>query len=517
MKNILLYLVFFLSALAAQTENSGKDSLELIFSEKLQQKLDSLKADFDLQKQKLETKFNAEREQYSKRIQLLADSLNSIPISEPTPQKAPLEQQSQSINKNEETLLFQYLIALKSVETKKTSFLKILASPDENLTVYKLSEMDIYLQKFFPDARCENIQSYIIDLTLENKLYHRAEMELIKYAYLYIDKSNYSLTMEKYLTDFNRIKFFSERMQFINDTVNKILTNTPLIERYFNFISLLNSYPENEIREFFLREAELFLIRFSDDSFNPKILFQLAEYYRIKGEQQKAFLSAEKIMKIYPGATVYSDALYLQGSIEFNEFKEYQEAAETFTDFINAFPDHSKAQTSLFNIAKIYDEHLKEYDKAINQYKTYADKYPLSPEAITGLNRSAEIYYKELKALQSSVDTYLLIEQKYTNSAFGKHALYNAGLLYEEKKYYKNAVVQFSEVYRKYPGSDLALLSLEKSALIYLEKLNDTENGKSVLSKIVEQFPGSKSAKEAIERMSSIQSEEMIEAPQNEE
>ena len=510
MRKLIFLLLFASSLVFSQTHDSTKDSLEFVYNEKLQQELDSLKADFELQKQKMENKYNVEREQYSNKIQGLVDSLTSIksiPIVD-TPVSSSNTQSKSDFNKNEEKLLYQYLTALKVKEKKKSSFLKKISQSGEKIVDFQIKEMNLYHEKYFPHARCEKIQSYIIDLALENKLYARAEMEFLKYAFLYNESANYALTLEKHLTDISDIKFFQERIPFLNKTINTILKKTPLSERYFNFVDILNSYPENEVNIYLMKEAEKYLTLFSDEIYNAKVVYYIAKHYQKGKEFQKAYITADKIMKIYPGQSIYSDALYMQGNIQLTEFKEYQSSISTFEAFIEKYPNNPKSQTSMFHIAKTYDEKLKEYEKAISYYKQFAEKYPQSKNTIPGLKRSAIIYYKELKSLQSAVDTYLLIEEKYPNTSYGKNALYHASLLYEEKKYYKNAVVQFAEVYKRYPDTKEALSSLEKSAIIYLEKLEDIENGKKVLSIIMEQFPESKSAKEAIERLSAIQTEE---------
>jgi len=507
MRRVIFLYLLITTIVFAQANESLKDSLEFVYNETMQQQLDSMKADFELQKQKMENKYNVEREQYSKKIEGLVDSLKNVNSVSQIPSTSTLDLFN-DYNKNEEQLLFQYLTSLKNKEKKESSFLKKLSQGSEKIVDFQLNEMNIYLNKYFPEARCEKIQSYIIDLALENKMYSHAEMEFLKYAFLYNESANYALTLEKHLTDISDMKYFQERIPFINKTINTILKQTQLSERYFNYVELLNSYPEEEIKEFFMEEAENYITLFSAEEYCAKIMLAMGEHYQKADDNQKAYITSEKIMKIYPGQPIYSEALYMQGIIQMEEFKEYPSAIATFEAFIEKYPDNRKSQSAMYKIAKTYDENLKEWEKAIGYYKQFAEKYPLSENAIPGITRSAVIYFKELKSLQSAVDTYLSIEEKYPNSSYGKHALYNASLLYEEKKYYKNAVVQFAEVYQGYPDSKEALSSLEKSAVIYLEKLDDTENGKKVLSKIVEQFPESKSAKEAIERLSAIQTEE---------
>ena len=488
---------------STNAESIIKDSLEFVFNENLTRKLDSLQQNLDLQKQKFLNKYNVEREQYAKKIQTLADSLKILKTHKSTPPVLS-SINSPQINTLYENLYFQYLKNLKEGQKKSTSIFNKLGLGGEKLINFQLSEMNNYQRQYFPDARSEEIQRFIIDLCFNKKLYAQAEMELLKYAFLYFGNDNYAITIDKNLKIINKKRYYKNRDAFINKKINSILTNTQLSDRYYNFIDLLNSYPEKEVKAFFHDEAIEYLDRYKENPKSAQVFFWIAEEYLNNQENHKAFITAGKIMTIFPNHNLFPEALFFQANIQETKFKEYKDAIGSYEKFYSKFPSHPKAQLSMYKIPIILDTQLKDYESAVSYYKQFADQYKKSDNAIIALQRTAEIYNKEMKALQSAIDTYLLIEERYPNSEYGKQALFMTGSLYENNKYYKTAVVHYAEVYKKYPKSDESETALKRSAILFLDKLDDQENAIKVLNLIIEYFPNSKSAKQASERLDSL-------------
>lgn len=514
--HLFIYLVLLSAYLWGQqdTTKSGaanvRDSLEFLYSEKQIRLQDSLQQDFEVKQQKFLNKYNVEREQYANKIKTLADSIEILK-SQPTKASTVKIPQSSIVNtfdKDYEARYFQYLTQLKDIQDKGTSLFSKIGIGGEKLIDFKLLEMSNYIDKYFPHARCAEVQSFIIDLCLSEKMYAAAEMELLKYAHLYINHTDYSIIIDKNMKAFEENRYYKNRLAFVVKKVNSILKNTPLWERYFRFVELLNTYPEETVRGFFLSEGREYLIKFIEIQQSAEVVYWMALDYRQKGESHKAFVTAEKLMNNYPEHSYYALALHLQGQIQEEYFNEYREAVAIYEKFINKFPDHEKTEAVTFKIAQLLDTELKDYEGAVSYYKQFADKYQKSEQAVQALQRAGEIYNKEMKALQSSVETYALIEKRYPNTKAGIQALLTTGALYEDNKYYTTAVVQYAEVYKKYPKTEESLKALEQSALIYLDKLDDQDNAIKALNLIIEYFPDTKNAKSAAERLESITEKE---------
>lgn len=512
---ILISLVFIINLANAQTDSVSstadakiamlQDSLELVYSENLTRLKDSLKTAFETHLQKDATKYDLERAQLDKKIQMLADSIKILKSKSSSPAKTVLTKGKESFtyDENYEKLYFQYLTNLKDTKEKKSFF----GLGTEKLTEFKLLEMKRYLAKYFPYANSEKVQEYIVDICSEEKMYAEAEMELLKYAYLYIETDNYGIMVDKFLKKIDDTRYYKNRSAFIIKKVNSILKNTSLPERYFQYIELLNSYPDEKVRSFLQSEARDYLKAYIELPRSAEVIYWCAQEYLKTNEPHKAFITAEKLLNNYPNSPLYADALHFQAKLQEEQFKEHKESIDTYERFITKFPDHSKAQTAMYKIPEIFDTQMKDYESAVSYYKQFADKYQSTDQAVIALQRAAEIYNKEMKALQSSVDTYTLIEQRYPDTPHGIQALLMTGTLYQESKYYKTAVVQYAEVYKKYPRNDASLTALQQSAVLYLEKLNDKASAIKVLNLIIEYFPETKSAKQARERLESLTEE----------
>ncbi len=501
----------------AQTEEANnlqaiRDSLEFVHTEQFQRKLDSLKADFELQKQKFLNKYNVERDQYARKIEALADSLRRVEQKTTAVSSEPVKLTAGPYDPAVEANHFSYLTDLKDREKKSASLFGKLGFGGGKLIEFQLQEMTTYLQTYFSGAHCEKVQDYIIELSLDNKMYAKAEMEFLKYAHLYNSAENYTLTIDRYLAEFSKVRHYKDRKPFISKKVNSVLKKTELWERYFNFIELLSSYPEAEVKTFFMHESYHYLTRFADRKESGRVIFWMANNYYVNGDPQKALVTTDKLMTLYPKQPVYADGLFLKAKIQQDEFKEYENAIASYESFIHKFPDRDKARVSMHTIAKIYDEDLKKYEQAISYYRQFADKYPADEKAITSLNRVAEIYYKELKVVQSAVDVYVLIQERYPQTVAGRKALLNSGKLYEERDYYKNALVQYAEVFKNYPKTEEGLAAMERSVVIYLDKMGDSQKGKELLQLIITDHADTKSAREAKERLDKILEKEREEA-----
>ncbi len=525
MKKVLVFfmLVMMLNHSLAQEKTVNvatiRDSLDFLYNEKLQRQIDSLNTEFETQKKKFLTKFNVERENYSKKIKQLADSLTVLNQKKSTP--APITSQpaehKSTYDHGLEQKHFTYLSHLKSKEKKKKSIFNKLGIGGEDIIEFQLREMNNYLNAYFPGARSEKIQSFIVNLSLSSNQYAKAEKELLKYAYFYVDTENYLFTIDKFLSEVNKNNYFKDRKSFISKKVNSVLKKTSLASRYFEYIELLSSYPNDDVKQFFMDEAYDFLSRYPGNKQSPRVLLWMADHFLITENPHKAFIVAQKIETLYKSTTFYPHALFMQADIQENNFEEYKEAIKSYETFIDVFPNNEKTQEAMFRVGKIFDEELKKYEKAIDAFNRFADTYQSADRSVFCLNRASDLYYKELDALQSAVKQLELIEERYSGSDAGKKALYKSALIYRDEKYYKNALVQFDKVFKQYPASEEGRLALEESAVIYLEEMENQKKGKEMLSLLVKHFPKSKSAKNAKQRLEKIAEDEAEKAAKREQ
>ncbi len=480
---------------------SIKDSLQFNINEKFNQQFDSLVQDFAQKQQKILNKYNIEREQYANKIKTLADSLKRVNSSIYS-----LEPDDKDYDKVFESKYFQYVIELKE-NNKKQGFFNILKFGSSNIIEYKIQEMMQYVNYYFPGARCAEVQDLIIQVLLEEKKYSEAEIEFIKFIYFYIDANNYANVVDKYKNQLRKISYYKDRIPFIIKTINIVSKDPDIAIRYYTFIDLLNSYPNENVREKFPEEAKQFLSLYPGFEKTAEIIFSIAEYHRINKSSQKAYIAYGKVQTFFPENILVPQCLFNQAQIEENELKQYKKAIEKYRGFINKYPNDKLVEKAAYRIPEIYSNNLKDWQKAVEAYKNFSVKFKDSDQAIVCLQKAAQVLYKEIKKVEAAVEIFELIDQKYPNTEAARDALYTSGDLYAKQKYYKSAIEQYTKLFTKYMQSEQGRKGMEHTALIYLEKLEDKENALKILNMIIENYPGTQSAKQAEKRLESLTKE----------
>ncbi|MBK7107357.1 MAG: tetratricopeptide repeat protein [Ignavibacteriae bacterium] len=112
----------------------------------------------------------------------------------------------------------------------------------------------------------------------------------------------------------------------------------------------------------------------------------------------------------------------------FNEAKsliasaKYDEAVVKFEEVVNKFPESGVADSSLFEIAKLYQgqviknvKPMESLNKAVDTYQIIFEKYPNSPLAESSIFMSAFILANEIKNFPKAEKNYKMYLEKYPN------------------------------------------------------------------------------------------------------
>jgi len=99
------------------------------------------------------------------------------------------------------------------------------------------------------------------------------------------------------------------------------------------------------------------------------------------------------------------NAAYTFKGAEFSmSLREFQKAIELFQRYYKAWPENPKAADCLFLVGFIYENELKNYNEARNSYAEFIQKYPQHPYAddaeilIQNLGKSPEELIREFEA-----------------------------------------------------------------------------------------------------------------------
>jgi hypothetical protein len=128
------------------------DSLQLIYDESLMEQKDSLATLFNNQITDILNQCNAEKVTLEDSLLVLNDSLAQFSVRSPI-----LDDIGTGYDLILEAKYFEYEKFLKRQKTKTTDVL-FLSSSIEEIHPFQIKELESYIDRFFPEARCDSIQ-----------------------------------------------------------------------------------------------------------------------------------------------------------------------------------------------------------------------------------------------------------------------------------------------------------------------------------------------------------------------
>lgn len=492
------------------------DSLRLIYDEGFQETLDSIQtlyenkvADVLQEKEAVEQsvtnalqKVDSLKSFYTEQIFMLLDSLKSIKnlmISIGPELKGEYDPVL-------EKKYFIYEKMLKQENPKKARRrMRFIGGPTENIFPFQISELESYLELFFPHAHSDSLQDFLTQLYIKGNDWPEAEVSILKFLYLYPESPLYKEIKNVRSLIFQTEKYYKEYSDHLMTLVNAEPTGEDISRRYFNLLDILRELPDPETKMLFIDEAQQFVKLYPNNPKAPVVNIWIGYVLLEKELPHSAYLTFQKLMRFYPQSDNVPVALLNCGVIQQDKFNEYNDAVETFRDFLSRFPEDTLALDVQYRVAKISDDNLKDWETAVVEYQKFADNFPQSDNAIPCLMRKGEILATKLKRVSESVETYNSIEENYHGEPKAREAITIAGDLYNKNKEYELAVSQYMSIFEKYPSSVEALNALEKASDIYDKKLKDKTKTIEILNLIVTNFPGTKNEEKAVKRLKKLQ------------
>jgi len=213
----------------------------------------------------------------------------------------------------------------------------------------------------------------------------------------------------------------------------------------------------------------------------PAAQLRLGELYASLGNSKRAFDSYQKLLENYPQAREFDRAVEAQVAIADAQMdsRRYDRAAEMYTSILATAPFAKFAPAVQFKLGQAY-ENQKEYEKAITAYQVVLDRYPSSSVAADALYQIGYVQFTEAEG--RSQDLSAAIDAKNTFEEFliefpknekaaqarenldtmsGREAfdLLSIAKFYDRKTDYRAAVVYYSDLVRRQPGTPDANLA----------------------------------------------------------
>jgi TolA-binding protein len=222
----------------------------------------------------------------------------------------------------------------------------------------------------------------------------------------------------------------------------------------------------------------------------------LAWTYARQGNDEMAIQTEERMLARYAGdrdTESLSSAYLNKAHILFNR-KQYKEAAETYDDFLNRFPEHPKRLLALYQ-AGLCHYRLQHTGDAVDRWEELVSIDPSAEIAERAWVRAGDVYFQAehyddaKRCYQGLLDNF----KESRGAALGTLRMaqcdYNAGRD-------ADALAAFSDVVQRFPGTGVAV-EAEKGMERALYRLGQQKDGAEVLARLVEQFPTSPFAADA--------------------
>lgn len=213
----------------------------------------------------------------------------------------------------------------------------------------------------------------------------------------------------------------------------------------------------------------------------PAAQLRLGELYDSLGNSKRAFDSYQKLLENFPQAREFDRAVEAQVAIADAqmESRRHERAAEMYTSILATAPFAKFAPSVQFKLGQAL-ENQKEYEKAISAYQVVLDRYPNSSLAADALYQIGYVQFTEAEG--RSQDLSAAIDAKNTFEEFliefpknekaaqarenldtmsGREAfdLLSIAKFYDRKTDYRAAVVYYSDLVRRQPGTPDASLA----------------------------------------------------------
>lgn len=213
----------------------------------------------------------------------------------------------------------------------------------------------------------------------------------------------------------------------------------------------------------------------------PEAQFRVGELYDSSGNTKRAFDAYQKLIESYPQSREFDRAINAQLGVAdgLMEKRRYERAAEMYESILKSAPYTKFAPAVQFKIGQAL-ENQSEWSKAVAAYQRVIDRYPDSSYASDALYQIGYVQFSEAnsrsKDLSAAIDAKHTFEQflaEYPNSEKAAQARENLSQMsgresldllsiakfYDRSANYRAAVIYYSDVVRRQPGTPDAELA----------------------------------------------------------
>ncbi len=274
---------------------------------------------------------------------------------------------------------------------------------------------------------------------------------------------------------------------------------------FINYLNLLVNLDIPSINRLAVMECRLYLRLYLNKSEDTAlILFWKGLFEERSGQKNNAILSYKLLQNIFPEADVVANSYYHLALLSRNDPGT---ARNYLLELINQFPEHPLSARAQYLFADIY-YNSGELDEALNNFKLVLDAFPNSPLCPDALIKMAAIYDKKeqyTKARQALKQAMLYNVPDQTlktilrqRIVLEKNKIGNPETLIETRLEYVSRF--FNE-----PDAPGQLLMAARESLEYLK---NRDKALQLLKRLIDNYPASPEARQAMEMEKRINAEQ---------
>ena len=202
-----------------------------------------------------------------------------------------------------------------------------------------------------------------------------------------------------------------------------------------------------------------------------------SECVRLAGDQQERFariLFEARLQGFFANAN------------ELRNARRFEEAAEEFIRFADAYPGRAESAVALYNAGFVYETELRRYEAALRQFQRIITEYPDSEyvnDALVRIAVNSRLFFD----FERAIDTYVVLHQRNVGSDRVRLPLLQAAELLEYSQRYQEAGDMYLRFADNSPNSPEAPLATYRAALMY-EQAGRTRQMVQTLERFISRF-----------------------------
>lgn len=374
---------------------------------------------------------------------------------------------------------------------------------DEKVAQILLDSINAWLVNYADESTGDDAMLLKAELQERLKNPKGAIITLVRHSYEYPD-SDLSFTLKSKLSRMIDKNVNSK----IKPALDKIREGSKLPTKQERLAQFLINMTAGDMDYFFdpmLQEFDSFYSKYPTYARMDMVDLALGRLYATHEMAQPAVFQYNKISAVYPNSPLRPQARLLAAEVNENTLRKYDDAMAIYQSIVNDFPSSELAKTSYIRMAKLAEKQ-KQYSLASDAYKTLVEKYPRTEDAFSAYMDQAVLLRTRMADYSGAIETLSAAATMFKGDEKKSYAALSlaANIAADNLKDYEQQVKLLERIIEEYPGSVQAPEALFTSASICTEKLKDPDRAALKYQQLIDRYPGNSLVKKAEKELKNL-------------